>query len=440
MTTDDPFFDPSDTNKTIIRPRPGGRRPAPSQPAPPPPREPVPVNIGLPDAGLNPLLATAAPLLTVATQLRNTASHQDSGGLRSRLVEEVKRFETKARGKGITPEATMTARYVLCALIDETVLGTPWGSDSIWSKQGLLITFHNEAWGGEKFFLLLDKLMQNPTGNQHLLELMYICLTLGFEGRYRVLEGGQRRLDELREQLYRTIRLQHNEFERDLSPHWQGIVDRRNPLIRYVPLWVLAALACALLLVMYIGFSYSLNRDSDPVLTALHNVGNDATTILTRPKPQLKSEPRPIHIPKLREFLAQDIREGRIDIKEQYDQTTILIRGDGLFGSGSDAVSPGFHPLIRRIAEALMTIPGRVLVTGHTDNIPIRTLRFPSNWDLSQKRAESVARMLSNITGSHQRFSAEGRADTEPLAPNDTPKNKARNRRVEIMLMKAEWN
>ena len=436
VATDDPFFDPSDANKTIIRPRPGGKRaPTPTAP-PPPPRESAPITIGLPNAGLNPLLTAAAPLLTVVTQLRNTLSHHDIDGLRNRLVEEVKQFETNARGEGISPEASMTARYVLCALIDETVLGTPWGSESIWSKQGLLITFHNETWGGEKFFLLLDRLVQDPTGNRNLLELMYICLTLGFEGRYRVLEGGYRRLDELREQLYRTLRHQYGEFEQDLSPHWQGIADKRNPLIRYVPLWVLAAVACALLLVMYIGFSFSLNRNSNPVLTALHNVGNDAATIFTRPKPK----PRPAQTPKLRGFLEQDIRDGLVDVREQYDQTTVLIRGDGLFGSGSDSVNSSFEPLLTRIAEALMTVPGRILVTGHTDNIPIHTLRFPSNWHLSQKRAEAVARKLGDISGSPQRFTPEGRADTEPLVPNDTPNNRARNRRVEIILMKAGWN
>ncbi len=436
MTTDDPFFDSGGADKTIIRPRPGGKRPPGPAAPPPPPQQPGPAAARLPDAGLNPLLSAAAPLLTVVTQLRNTLSHRDIEGLRNRLLEEVRRFETNARAKGVTPEATLTARYVLCALIDETVLGTPWGTESIWSKQGLLISFHNEAWGGEKFFLLLDRLLQDPAGNRHLLELMYVCLTLGFEGRYRVLEGGYRRLDELREQLYRTLRLQSGEFEQDLSPHWQGVTDKRNPLIRYVPLWVLAAVACALLLAMYSGFSISLSRASDPVLTALHNVGNDAATILTRPKP----EAPPAQAPRLRLLLAQDIRDGRVDLIEQRGQTTIRLRGDGLFGSGSDRVNPAFDPLLRRIGEALMSVPGRVLITGHTDDIPIRTLRFPSNWDLSQKRAEAVARKLGAVTGSPGRFASEGRADTEPLAPNDSSANRARNRRVDIILMETGWN
>ena len=139
-------------------------------------------------------------------------------------------------------------------------------------------------------------------------------------------------------------------------------------------------------------------------------------------------------------FIIEDIRDGLVDVREQYDQTTVLIRGDGLFGSGSDSVNSSFEPLLTRIAEALMTVPGRILVTGHTDKIQIHTLRFPSNWHLSQKRAEAVARKLGDISGSPQRFTPEGRADTEPLVPNDTPNNRARNRRVEIILMKAGWN
>ena len=95
-----------------------------------------------------------------------------------------------------------------------------------------------------------------------------------------------------------------------------------------------------------------------------------------------------------------------------------------------------FEPLLRRIGQALGEVQGRVLVVGHTDSIPIRTLRFPSNWHLSQERADAVLALLSAELGSAQRLKAEGRADTEPVAPNDTPEGRARNRRVEVTLVR----
>jgi type VI secretion system protein ImpK len=91
-------------------------------------------------------------------------------------------------------------------------------------------------------------------------------------------------------------------------------------------------------------------------------------------------------------------------------------------------------PLIDRIGAILTQLPGPVLVTGHTDSVPIKTLRFPSNWALSQARAKEVANRLGQITGDPARFTAEGLGDSEPAVP-DNPRD-ARNRRVEIVLQR----
>ncbi|KPA93486.1 flagellar motor protein [Pseudomonas asplenii] len=87
-----------------------------------------------------------------------------------------------------------------------------------------------------------------------------------------------------------------------------------------------------------------------------------------------------------------------------------------------------------RIADAIRKVKGQVRVTGHSDNRPIATLRFPSNWALSQARAEQVLQILAAKTGQPERFSAEGRSDTEPLASNATAEGRAKNRRVEITV------
>ncbi len=133
----------------------------------------------------------------------------------------------------------------LCALCPGGRVGAgyPLGQPERLGQAGLLISFHNETWGGEKFYDALDRLLAFPSGNLHLLELMYLCLALGFEGRYRVRDGGRDQLERVREQLFQTIRTQRGEPERELSPHWRGITERRDPLIHQVPLWVFAGLA-----------------------------------------------------------------------------------------------------------------------------------------------------------------------------------------------------
>jgi type VI secretion system protein ImpK len=137
----------------------------------------------------------------------------------------------------------------------------------------------------------------------------------------------------------------------------------------------------------------------------------------------------------LRGLLAAEIAADRLDVVERPQGQTVIIRGDDLFASGSVAVKPDYFALLQKIGAALAQLPGAVLVTGHTDSVPIQTLRFPSNWHLSRERAQRVSDVLAETVGAPARFNAEGRADSAPLVPDD-PKN-ARNRRVEVMLLTA---
>ncbi len=445
MPQDDPFLTPENTDRTVLRPSPGGRRPgapAPASPLPPSMGRSgdAPYSSDLRQLGssVNPLVRCASPLLVTAAQLRHTLSHADPNGLRNRLIGEIREFESCARAQGI-PEATvLPARYVLCSLVDEGVLGTPWGSESTWAKQGLLITFHKETWGGEKFFQALERLIAYPSGNLHMLELMYLCLALGFEGRYRVREGGRDQLETVRERLYQTIRAQRGDAEPELSPHWRGITESRDPLIQAVPLWVLAAVATALLLVLFTFFNLALNQESEPVFQRIASLDVPAIEVPRTPAPEPPQEARPpprVEPLTLRKLLKEDIRSGKLEVIDQFGGETIRIRGDGLFPSGKVSVKDDYIPVLRRIGEALDQLPGAILITGHTDSVPIRSRRFLSNQQLSEERAESVLEELQARVRDVGRISTKGRGAAEPLI-EDKPTD-ARNRRVEITLWRA---
>jgi type VI secretion system protein ImpK len=454
MPTDDPFTPGPDDNRTVLRPMPGGTRlgvPPPAAPRPPPAADlgwgsggqpPLP---GPRDA-VNPLETAAGTLLALMSRLRSAPTHPDPDRLRSQLVAEMKTFEERARGAGIPTETVLRARYALCTVLDEAVLNTPWGATSVWRTHSLLTTFHNDTWGGEKFFVLLKEAAQDPASNLHLLELMYVCLALGFQGRYRVLDRGQQQVDELRERLYQIIRTQRGQYERELSPHWQGVTDRRSRLLRFVPLWVVAAVAAALLLALFVALSFSLNAASDPVFSQLRGIKAKARPVEVRPPPvqvvvapapapKAAPTPPPKRVPRLRELLEPEIRARLVELEEAPDRVTVIVLGDTLFRSGSAKLEPGYVDLFRRIGEALDEVAGKILVTGHTDNVPVRSLRFPSNWHLSQERALSVLQVVSGRVQAKGRLEAEGRADTEPRAANDSPANRARNRRVEVTLL-----
>lgn len=426
MSQNDPFSS-SDSDRTILIPSPQGR----ARPSVSPGVQTLDVaEPPVETSGLNPLVAAANPLLNLVPQLRATLQHPDPLGLRDTLARDIKVFEARARAAGIAPDTIVGARYALCTLLDEVAASTPWGSSGVWGRQSLLVMFHNETWGGEKFFLLLSKLAQNPAQNRDLLELLYICLALGFEGRYHVIDNGKAQLEALRERLAQILRSQRTEYERELSPAWQPAAIKRHRFLTVVPLWAGFAACGAVLLGIYLTLSYKLNAESDPVFARIQAI-RVATDVK---KPAVRA---PASQPRLATFLADEIARKLVTVQDDVDRSVITIVGDNLFAPGSGTVSAQFQPLLGRIADALNQVPGMVRITGHTDNQPIRSARFPSNWHLSQERAQSVRQTLATRITAPARLSAEGRADAEPVEPNETPLNRARNRRVEITLLVA---
>ena len=124
---------------------------------------------------------------------------------------------------GLDTRSLRAARYALCATVDDLVLGTPWGGASSWTAQSLTSIFHNEVPWRRTFFDILEQMQKDLGRHSEVVELMYLCASLGFEGRYRVMPRGIAALTEMRDSVYRTIRQRRGEFERDLSPHWAGI-------------------------------------------------------------------------------------------------------------------------------------------------------------------------------------------------------------------------
>ncbi|MFC5076901.1 Motility protein B [Vibrio thalassae] len=141
----------------------------------------------------------------------------------------------------------------------------------------------------------------------------------------------------------------------------------------------------------------------------------------------------------IKKALQQEIKQGSVEVDNLGQQLVIRIQEKGAFPEGSAFLQPKFRPLVRQVADLVKDIPGQVRVSGHTDNLPLDSELYRSNWDLSSQRAVSVAQEMEKVKGfSHQRLRVIGVADTEPLGPNDTERQRARNRRVEISIMQGE--
>ncbi|WKB53796.1 DotU family type VI secretion system protein [Eleftheria terrae] len=427
--SNDPFAG-FDVGQTFVMPTPGARPATMAAPAQGGFMREAAQDIAWHPAGFNPLIAAANPLLNMIPQMRTITVHQDVAGLRDNLAQGIRQFENAARSANIANEKVIAARYILCTVLDETAASTPWGGSGVWGRHSLLVMFHNEGWGGEKVFQLLTRLAQSPADNIELLELIYTCIALGFEGRYRVIENGRTELQVLRERLAQLIRRQRGSFEPALAKHWAPAVLPKRKWSTAMPLWIFGAVVALLLLLGYMGFSYALNQASDPLFASITGLKARKTQIAP-------PAPPPAAAPRLAHFLAPEIAAGLVDVRDFADRSIVTIRGDGLFDPGSATLAVAREPLMRRIAEAVESVKGRVLVTGHTDNQPIRSARFPSNWHLSQERAKSVANLLTSKIDA-TRIQAEGRAESEPVAPNDTPAGRSKNRRVEITVYVAK--
>ena len=142
---------------------------------------------------------------------------------------------------------------------------------------------------------------------------------------------------------------------------------------------------------------------------------------------------------KIKIALKEEIEKGLIEVSIEDQKIVIRIQEKGSFPSGSAQMIEPFKEVIMKINKAIQYSNGRIVVSGHTDNLPIHNSQFRSNWELSASRAVTVLHELSrNSSIDKERFEIKAHADTQPLAPNDTPSNRAKNRRVEVALVYGE--
>ncbi|MGP8243214.1 MAG: flagellar motor protein MotB [Bryobacteraceae bacterium] len=134
--------------------------------------------------------------------------------------------------------------------------------------------------------------------------------------------------------------------------------------------------------------------------------------------------------------LGQEIKAGKIEIHLEPRGLVVSLKQAAYFPSGGDTIAPGTDGSIEKIANAIRALPNLVRLEGHTDSVPIHTGRFRSNWELSAARSIAMLELLSTkYQIPHERFAIAGYADTVPIAPNDTEENRARNRRVDIVIL-----
>lgn len=217
---------------------------------------------------INPMVDAVSPLLGMVERVRQLSACDHVAELYKKVVREIEAIEQELARKNYERPVILSFRYILCACIDEAVMSQEWGSHSEWSENSLLAHFHNETWGGEKVFTVLERLEQEPQRYRDILEFIYLCLCLGFTGRYRVTAQGHNELMTVIRRLYHILypqpQTQPVAFHLDM-----GSQKSRYRLRRQIPLSGVFVIVGLILAGIFGIYHYRLDQQTQDVLHQL---------------------------------------------------------------------------------------------------------------------------------------------------------------------------
>jgi type VI secretion system protein ImpK len=171
-----------------------------------------------PKAGLNPLVDATAYLFSVLGKLKHMKSYRQLNKLQKELIQEINTFQENVKHHGFNGEYLIVCRYIICATFDDIIANTSWGGMGQWDSYCLLAAFNQDMHHQDKFFTILERAIKEPTLYIDLMELMYICLSMGYKGHYRSTEHNQYQLEQITNNLYKHIRAYRGSFSKTLSP------------------------------------------------------------------------------------------------------------------------------------------------------------------------------------------------------------------------------
>jgi len=232
-------------------------------------------NFRLRGHSLNPLVDAASPLLGLVIRVRDLETLDGVAALYRQVVEDIAAIETELTEQGLDRPTLLAYRYVLCTFVDEAVMGTEWGQQSDWSRHSLLARFHNETWGGEKVFSILARLQQEPQRYESLLTFIYICFSLGFQGRYRIRPERREEYDRIVASLGDQLSSLQPSDNENLTEPERHVAPAGWRTGEGVPAWLIPALAGLVAVGLYLAMSWSLDQQAAEVHALLQRVFAD---------------------------------------------------------------------------------------------------------------------------------------------------------------------
>jgi type VI secretion system protein ImpK len=234
-----------------------------------------------PKAGLNPLVDAAGYFFSIIGRLKQLKSYRNLNKLQLELLQEINTYQDTIKAQGYGSEYILVSRYALCATLDDIIENTSWGSQGQWSQYSLLAALNQEPVQQDRFFIILDRIIKEPTLYIDVMELMYICLNLGYKGSYRSTEFSQNQLEQITNALYKRIRAHRGDFTKTLSPFPIRITSPTSKKsTKKIPLWSVAIATLLIIFGLFAGLEYLLDSMSNKAYQELMHIGN---TLLYEP-------------------------------------------------------------------------------------------------------------------------------------------------------------
>lgn len=366
--------------------------------------------------------------------------------LRDHVVREINSFVQKASERGVSPEDIDVARYALAATADDIVQTIPGSDQAYWHQFSMAAELLNDRSAGIGFFAKLDQVMTLSHQRKDVLELMLTCLSLGFEGKFRTEPNGAVALTRLRNEIYQRFRAVEQRPGHDMSIKWTPVVMGGRRQGAGIPLWIISGVAVGMIMALFATLSWVLSNEaqaSQDSILALHDpdraIAIEASSMSDAEANRDYEAPIPAQLDRLKGRLSGEIEQSLVTINPKGDYIAIRLGPQLRFGSGSADLKSEFSDLAKRIGQALEPEAGQIIVEGHSDNIPLRgTGRYKSNEELSEARANTVRGILAEFLSDPSRASAIGRGPNDPIDQANTREARAKNRRVEILLLKGQ--
>ncbi|QFR48940.1 DotU family type IV/VI secretion system protein [Sulfurimonas lithotrophica] len=208
---------------------------------------------------------------SIFQQLSIVQNNYDVGPIfevRQSFIDSINEYTEMLMQYNVEESQALVSRYILCTFVDELINTTHFGQENNWSSNSMLRIFHNESYGGQNFFKLLDKFLKAPAKFIYILELMYVCLSLGFHGKYRVDNSNKQELNMIRESLYKQIKIiQGREPLKFYTKHEPSTLKHR---LFYITSYTsIALISLLVLIIVYTGLSFGIFNEDQKFFTTI---------------------------------------------------------------------------------------------------------------------------------------------------------------------------